>query len=57
MESFCNLIKIRLRKFEENCLKSVEENRFLMKLYFFAFLVCAFHEEPIELSDFDLLYL
>ena len=28
-----------------------------MKLSFFAFLVCAFNKEPIELSDFDLLYL
>jgi len=28
-----------------------------MKLSFFAFLVCAFHKEPIELYDFDLLYL
>ena len=28
-----------------------------MKLSFFAFLVCAFHKEPIELSDFDPLHL
>ena len=28
-----------------------------MKLSFSAILVCAFHKEPIELSDFDPLYL
>ena len=28
-----------------------------MKLSIFAILVCTFHKEPIELSDFDLLYL
>ena len=27
-----------------------------MKLSFLAFLVSAFHKEPIELSDFDMLY-
>ena len=57
MESLCNLIMIRLWKFEEDCLKTEGGDRFLMKLSFFAFLVCAFHKEPIELSDFDLLYL
>ena len=57
MQSFCNLIKIRLWKFEEGCLKIVGEDRFLMKLYLFALLVCALHREPIELSDFDPLHL
>ena len=28
-----------------------------MKIFFFAFLVCPFHKEPIEQSDFDPLYL
>ena len=57
MVSFFNLIKIKTWKFEEDCLKAVEGNIFLIKLSFFAFLVCAFHKEPAELSDFDLLYL
>ena len=57
MESFCNLKKIRLWQFEEDCLKTVGGDRFLMKLSFLAFLVCAFHKERIELSDFDPLYL
>ena len=52
MESFCNLIKIRLWKFEEDCLKTVGGDLFLLKLSFFAFLVCAFHKEQIEIDDF-----
>ena len=28
-----------------------------MKRSIFAFLICAFHKQPIELSKFDLLYL
>ena len=57
MESFYNLIKIRWWKFKEHCLKTVGGDTFLMKLSFFAFKVCAFHKEPIELSGFDPLYL
>ena len=45
---FCNLIKIRLLKFEDDFLKTAG-NRLLMKLSFFTFLVCGFHKEPIEL--------
>ena len=56
MESFRNLIKIRLWKFYEHCLKTVWGDRFLMKLSFFAFLVSAFHKEPIEIADFDTSY-
>ena len=55
-ELFCNVIKIRLWNFEEDCLKSVGD-RLLMKLSFFALLVFTFHKEPIKLSDFDPLYI
>ena len=44
---FSYLIKIRLRKFEEDCLKTAGGDRFLMKYSIFAFLVCAFHNKPI----------
>ena len=57
MKSLCNLITIRVWKFEEDCFKTLERDRLLMKLSFFAFLVCAFNKEPIELSGFDLLYI
>ena len=32
-------------------------DRFLVKWSYFAFLVCAFHKEPIVASDFDRLHL
>ena len=51
------LVKSKLRKFEEDCLKTVGGDRFLMKWSFFAFLVCPFHKEPIERSGFNPLYL
>ena len=41
------LIKIRLSKFENNCLKT--GGHFNKLVYFFAFLVCVFLKEPIEL--------
>ena len=44
-------------KFEEDCLKNVGGDRFLMKLSFFAVLVYAFHKELIEFADFDPLHL
>ena len=47
MESFCNLIKMRLQKLEEDYLKTVGGDIFFKKLSCFNFLVCAFHEEPI----------
>ena len=53
MESLCNLIIIRLLKFEEDCLKTEGEDRFLMKWSNFVFLVSAFYKAPIERSDFD----
>ena len=37
--------------------KTVRGDIFLMKCSSFAFLVCALHKEPIELSGFDHLYL
>ena len=49
MESLCNLIKNWLWKFEEHYLKTARGDRFLMKLSFLAFLVCAFHKEPIKI--------
>ena len=53
MELFYNLIKIRLWKFEDGCLKTVRRDIFLMKLSFlFAFSVFTFQKEPIELSDY-----
>ena len=55
---FCTLIKIRLWTFEEDCLNTLgEDSSYLMKFSFFAFLDCAFHKKPSELSGFDLLYL
>ena len=57
MEPFCNHAKIISWKFEVNNLKNVWEDRFLMKLYFFDFLVWVFHKEPIEIGDLDPLYL
>ena len=44
-------------KFENVCFKTVGRDRFFMKWSIFAYLVCAFHKEPIELSGFDPLYL
>ena len=44
MESFCNLIKIRLWKFEEDCLKTVEDI-FLMQL---SFLVCTLRKDSLK---------
>ena len=41
------------KKFENDCLKAVGGDRFLMKLSTFAFLVFAFHKKPNELSGFD----
>ena len=52
-----NLINSKLLKFEKHCLKTVEGDIFLQKWYFFAFLFCTFHKEPIELSRFNPLYL
>ena len=46
-----------LWKFEEDCLKNEGGDRFLVKLSFFAFLVCTFHLESISVADFDCLYL
>ena len=37
MEWFCKLIKIRQKQFEEDCLKTVGADRFLMKVSIFAF--------------------
>ena len=54
--SLYNLIKTRLRKSENGCLKTVKY-RLLMKQYVFMFLVCDFHKELIELSGFETLYL
>ena len=51
------IIEIRMLKFEKNCLKTIGGDRFLMKLSFCAFLVCTFHKEPFEVSDFDPWYL
>ena len=57
MESLFGILKkIRLLKFEEDCLKTAVD-RFLKKMSFLAFLVCIIHKEPIELSNFDPLYL
>ena len=36
-------------KFEEDCLKTVGDT-FLVKLSFFAVLVCTLYKEPIEIS-------
>ena len=51
MESFCNLITIRLEKFEEDSLKTVGGGRFPIKLSIFASLTCPFNKEPIELYN------
>ena len=50
-------IKIILRKFKNDCLKTVGGDKFLMKQSIFEFLGCPFHNEPIKLSGFDPLYL
>ena len=47
------LIKIRLSKFEKDCLKIVGGDKCFIKTYIFAFLICAFYKEPIEIPDFD----
>ena len=57
MELFFNLIKIRLLKFEDDCLKTVGGDIFLIKKSIFPFLFCAFYKKPIELSVLDPLYL
>ena len=51
IQSFLNLIICVLWKSEEDCLKN-DGDRFLVKWSFCAFLVCAFHKEPIEVTDF-----
>ena len=51
-----NLIIDFLWKLEEDCLKNEGRDRFSMKWSFFAFLVCAFHKEPIVASDLNRLY-
>ena len=53
MKSFLSLIKFRMWKFEEDCLKTVG-NRFFMKLSFFTVLFWSFYKEQlIKLSDSD----
>ena len=47
MSFFYYTIKIRMFKFENDCLKTVGGDRFLMKWSMFAFLVCAFHKDPL----------
>ena len=46
-----------LYKFEEDCLKIEGRDKFKVKWLFFAFLVCAFHKDPIVAFDFNCLYL
>ena len=46
------LVKSKLLKIEEDCLKTVGGDIFLMKYYFAAFLVCSFYNDHIRLSDF-----
>ena len=46
------LFKNRLEKFQKDRLKTVRENKFLMKQsFFFAFLLWSFLKEPFKLSD------
>ena len=54
--SFYYTIKIRLWTFENNFLTTLGGVRFLMQLFFFSLLVCAFHKETIVRSCFDLFY-
>ena len=53
MVFFCYCIKIRLLKFEEDCLKNVGGERFQMRNSFFAVLVFPSHKEPVMRPEFD----
>ena len=57
----CLNLTVKKKRFnpslKEDWLKNEGGDRFLVKWSFFAFLVCAFHKEPIDVTNFDRSYL